>query len=98
MNTGSKASGSSSSCVCCCGVAAGLCFGVGVAAGLGVGVAAGEDHLCLRVCIQIPHRRVQTGEQIGRGAAVFQPHTLMEALLEGKITCPVCKPEEPAIK
>ena len=26
---------------------------------------------------------------------VFQPHTLMEALLEEKITCPVCNPPEP---
>jgi len=25
----------------------------------------------------------------------FQPHTLMDALLEGKIACPVCRPPEP---
>ena len=29
---------------------------------------------------------------------VFQPHTLMEALIEGKINCPVCKPAEPEVK
>ena len=29
---------------------------------------------------------------------VFQPHTLMEALIEGKINCPVCKPSEPEVK
>ena len=29
---------------------------------------------------------------------VFQPHTLMEALLEGKISCPLCNPPAPETK
>ena len=29
---------------------------------------------------------------------VFQPHTLMEALIEGKISCPLCDPPVPEIK
>jgi hypothetical protein len=41
------------------------------------------------------HRRNRCASS---ATTVFQPHTLMEALLEGKITCPVCKPEEPATK
>ncbi len=28
----------------------------------------------------------------------FMPHTLMDALLEGKIACPVCSPDEPQTK
>ena len=41
------------------------------------------------------HRRNRCASS---ATTVFQPHTLMEALIEGKIACPVCSPDAPEIK